>query len=142
MLLAALLIVAAQNAEPDAAPLRAGQPAPYAGILMPAEMAIRLGQRVESCEFELQQSVVKSDRLLSIEKTSCEQRIKLLETTTKLHVNDLEQQLLAAHKAAERQWWENPALSIGIGIGAGILFTAGAVYLAGQLSPAAVVVSQ
>ena len=140
MLFLVLLLAAQAPAEPDAVPLAAGASAPYAGVLMPLPMAVRLGQGLETCQFVAAEERKQSKQLLAIEQSSCTQRLKLLETTTSLHANSLEQQLLAAHKATERQWWENPTLSIAIGVGAGVLLTAGAVYLAGQLSPTTAVV--
>lgn len=86
-------------------PLSAGQPAPFAGVLMPTERAIILGQKAERCEFLLEQQAATHKKMSDID----------LRFVRKIHQIDLDagaqrEQVLRDIIDAERAraFWTHP----------------------------------
>ena len=121
-------------------PVEAGAPAPFPGLLFPIGRALRLGAKVEACEFQLNQDRALFERRLAVETSAGT-------AAGDIRVAGAEERAAAALQALEdyktanaREWWDQPGFIFWGGVGAGVLTTAvlsvGAVLTVGYLRPA------
>lgn len=126
------------DAPPEVVYLSAGAPSPFTGYLFPPERALRMGERIEKCEYERKLEQRLFERAL-------EQRVAAAERAAQIRVDGAEERARialesaeAAQLAAVREWWDQPGLLIGGGVAlgfvAGVGLVAGSVYLTGELA--------
>lgn len=135
----ALLIVpitsSAQNSQTNAiADLKAGEPAPFDGVLMShdvvAEIVVEMEHAHESCMIDLE----GQRRLTAIEHehklAQCE-LIKRIETDRLNKLVEVKQQRIdfLEKRWTPVPWYESPAFWYATGVASGIILTAGTAYL-------------
>jgi hypothetical protein len=122
--------------EPEVIALEPGDPAPFPGFLFPPKRAMRLGAKLEACEFQLKVDKDLFQRTLDLRVAGQAKADEIRIDAEKAKVKLLTEQLEAANKAATREWWEKPEVWFWTGIVAGVGITVGAIWGVGQLRPA------
>lgn len=90
-------------AEPDVAVLAKGEPAPYAGVLMPTTRAIRFGQKFERCEAEKAAQIERLQQLAKIDLDAQKAITKLERESSKLR-----ESLLRDELGSVGAWYRSP----------------------------------
>lgn len=118
--------------EPPVTQLDAGDAAPFAGVLMPPGRAAKLGTHLESCNLKLKLNEQLFNSELKLRVDSLEAVVAIEKEAATKQRSILEKQL---EDAERREWWDHPALLVGVGILGGAAAIVGSVYLVGQLRP-------
>jgi hypothetical protein len=121
--------IEAQDAgpDPDAVPIAQGEPAPFSGILIPYERAIRLGQRAERCDAEKALDAARLTRRHAIEIELCEEKARIDAEALGLEAErwETEAERLAA-------WYRDPAVVAGAAVITTYAATVGALWVLNQ----------
>ncbi len=107
----------------ETAPLELGQRAPWAGMLVRDDDLFGLQTAVMQCRFSLQTGERLSAQILEARVAQEQARTAAATESAALHdrlwqdrATLLSQELVAAQRAGERQWWESPPLWFAIGV--------------------------
>jgi hypothetical protein len=116
-----------------------GQAAPYPGYLFPEERIVRLLERADQCEDHAKLAGQLAEDTAAIRARECAAKLALATEGGKAREKLLLEALDAAKADAQREWWEQPAVTLPAGITLGLVVgigaTVGAVLLVGQLRP-------
>lgn len=113
--------------------LDARQPAPYAGMLFPDDVAIARQQELQRLQFELGLAAERAARMaeinaeaIRVHDQAAAERLQLREELWTARANELRQQVEEARRerdqARRRQgprWWQRPGLWFAVGLVAG-----------------------
>lgn len=124
------------QAIPEAVALDRGQPAPFDGILLTAEDAAALWEKLENQAGRLALEQKRCGERLAIENERSFKQLAVLRATSDEKLEIVKTALVECELAAKREWWEDPVTMAGIGTAAGavvgVVVTVGAVWLGAQ----------
>lgn len=121
--------------EADPTPVVAGQPAPFAGILLPNEDAAALWKKIELLEGKLALEEKRCMELRAVDNNTCFQQLTVLRSTRDEQIQIWKQALARCELEKQRAWYESPTLLIGTGVVAGAALGIGVVWLGAQFRP-------
>ena len=78
--------------EPVVVPLLKGEPAPYSGMLYSVNRAVRMGKRVERCDFLIAQEQKKTKELLDDEQARCDELMTVNDNASEMREAVLQNQ--------------------------------------------------
>ena len=93
-----------EKKEPPVIALSEGAPAPFSGLLLTPKRAAKLHEKIEFCEKSKALAEEHFKKSEAITQESYENKLSLLQEA-----------LVKAEKAAEREWYEDPKLWFGTG---------------------------
>lgn len=88
--------------------LKTGDIAPYDGVLLAVDHAIKLGQNVAACQQTAAAEVVKVTRLMQVEVNVAERRLQVAEQSC-----DSREMLMQRHLDAREHWYHQPVFVAG-----------------------------
>ena len=115
----------------DAVPISHNQRAPFAGILMPTELAIQLGFRIETLQRRLELDVEREQRLCTAQVNFETRRRELEQERRDYQISILEERVLeqAEELAQPTPWYRRFGFAFGMGILTSSLLVAGGIAL-------------
>lgn len=125
------------NATPegDPLPLKAGQPAPFDGILLSHDDAAALWKKIELLEGKLALEEKRCTELRLIDGNKCFLQLSALRKARDEQVALWRKALEQCETEKQRAWFEDPSLLIGTGVVLGAALGVGVVWLGAQFRP-------
>ncbi len=112
-------------------------PAPFDGVLLSAEDAAALWEKIENLEGRLALERERCGQKLAVEQERCFKQMGVAKDAYEQKIELFKGAFARCEIEKQRAWWEDPTLMVGggvaVGVVAGAALTVGAVWLGAQV---------